>query len=131
MSPQRKYTMALIGIFVLLSIFFLSTKSLFLKWRIDNYILLLANAILFIISIVIFIIQHKALVHSNPNVFMRSVMLGMMIKMFVCAGAVIVYVLMDPNSFNGTAIFIFMLLYVVYLVAEVGAIMKLNKRTNA
>ena len=131
MSPHRKFIITIAFIFFATSILFLILKKTFVQWDIDTTVLMAANILLFIISIATSMLQRKALNNSNPNVFMRSVMLGMMIKMFVCAGAVIVYVLMDPNSFNGTAIFIFMLLYVVYLVAEVGAIMKLNKRTNA
>ena len=69
--------------------------------------------------------------HSNPNVFIRSVMAGMMIKMFIVIVAVIAYVLLSGKSFNKPAIFISLLLYLVYLAVEVAAVMKLNKRKNA
>lgn len=131
MQPQRKLTIILIFIFIAISIFLIATKSLLAKWGIDNNLLLSGNGILFIISMAVFFIQRKALQHSNPNVFLRSVMAGMMIKMFTCATAVVVYFLISGKDFNSAAVLIFMGLYIIYLVAEVGAIMKLNKKPNA
>jgi hypothetical protein len=131
MQPQRKLTIILIFIFITISIFLLASKSLLVKWGIDNNLLLSGNGILFIISMAVFFIQRKALNHSNPNVFLRSVMAGMMIKMFTCATAVVIYFLISGKDFNSAAVLIFMGLYIIYLVAEVGAIMKLNKKPNA
>jgi hypothetical protein len=131
MQPQRKLTILLIFIFVAISIFLIAGKNLLAKWGIDNNLLLSGNGLLFIISMAVFFIQRKALDHSNPNVFLRSVMAGMMIKMFTCAIAVVVYFLISEKDFNSTTVLIFMGLYIIYLVAEVGAIMKLNKKPNA
>ena len=131
MNTQRKFITVLIIIFAVFSMFFLATKSLLLKWGIDNNILLLGNALLLVISLAVFTLQHKALAHSNPNVFIRSIMLGMMIKMFTSAIAVIIYFEWSGNNFSGVAVFIFMFLYFIYMIAEVTAMMKLNKRTNA
>lgn len=131
MNTQRKFTWVLTGIFIAVTIFFIAAKNILAKWQVDNNVLLIANGILFIISIGVFVLQRKALKHSNPNVFIRSVLLGMMIKMFICALAVIVYVVVSDYNFNGTVIFIFMFLYFIYLLAEVIAMMKLNKQTNA
>jgi hypothetical protein len=131
MNKQRKFTVTLVLIFIVLSIFFVTAKSFLTKWGIDNNILLIGNGILFAVSIAVFMLQHKALQHSNPNVFIRSVMLGMMIKMVVSAAAVLIYFEVSGNNFSGAVVFIFMLLYFIYLIAEVRAIVKLNKKPNA
>jgi len=131
MNTQRKFITVLIIIFAVFSIFFLATKSLLAKWGIDNNILLIGNALLLVISLAAFTLQHKALTHSNPNVFIRSIIMGMMIKMFTSAIAVIIYFEWSGNNFSGAAVFIFMFLYFIYMIAEVSAMMKLNKRTNA
>ena len=131
MNTQRKFTLTLIFIFIITSIFFLAGKNILVKYGIDTTVLLIANGILFITSIGVFMLQRKALQHSNPNVFIRSVMMGMMIKMLICAIAVIIYVLVCKNNFNGTVVFIFMFLYFIYLIAEVTAMLKLNKQINA
>ena len=131
MNTQRKFTLTLIFIFIITSIFFLAGKNILVKYGIDTTVLLIANGILFIVSIGVFMLQHKALQHSNPNVFIRSVMMGMMIKMLVCAIAVVIYVIACGNGFSGSSIFIFMFLYFIYLIAEVRAVLKLNKQINA
>ena len=131
MNTQRKFITVLVIIFAVFSVFFLATKNLLAKWGIDNNILLIGNALLLIISLAVFTLQHKALKHSNPNVFIRSIIMGMIIKMFTSAIAVIIYFEWSGNNFSGAAVFIFMFLYFIYMIAEVTAMMKLNKRTNA
>jgi hypothetical protein len=131
MNTQQKFITVLIIIFAVFSIFFLATKNLLAKWNIDNNILLIGNALLLVISLAVFTLQHKALKHSNPNVFIRSIIMGMIIKMFTSAIAVIIYFEWSGNNFSGAAVFIFMFLYFIYMTAEVSAMMKLNKRTNA
>jgi RsiW-degrading membrane proteinase PrsW (M82 family) len=131
MNTQRKFITVLVIIFAVFSVFFFATKSLLTKWGIDNNILLIGNALLLVISLAAFTLQHKALKHSNPNVFIRSIIMGMMIKMFTSAIAVVIYFELSGNNFSGAAVFIFMFLYFIYMIAEVTAMMKLNKRTNA
>lgn len=75
--------------------------------------------------------QKKALNNANPNVFVRSVMGGMLIKMFVVITAVIVYRLVAGNSVSKVSVFASMFLYLLYLGVEVAIITKLNKQKNA
>ena len=69
--------------------------------------------------------------HSNPNVFIRAVMGGMMFKMIVCAGAVIAYVLSIGTGYSKWAVFISLFIYLIYLAVEVATLMRLNNRKNA
>lgn len=105
---------------------FLSFETL-KKFNIDSNVLLGANALFFVISIVSFFIQRKGLYNKNPHVFVRSVMTGMMVKMVVCIIAVIVYVYLSGSSFNKRAVFIGLFLYLIYLATEVFVVMKMNK----
>ncbi len=82
-------------------------------------VLMAANVLLFGISIVTSMIQRRALANSNPNVFIRSVMMSMLIKMFACAIGVLVYAVASGEHFTGKAVFIFMFLYIIYQIAEV------------
>lgn len=131
MSPHRKFIITIAFIFFATSILFLILKKTFVLWDIDTSVLMAANILLFIISIATSMLQRKALNNSNPNVFIRSVIMGMMIKMFSCAIAVLIYAVASGNNFNGKAIFVFMLLYIIYQIAEVRSMLKLNKKTNA
>lgn len=127
MNTQRRFVWILVSIFVLLSIALIMMKPLLSKWDIDSAVLLCGNALLFVISLAIFLLQGKALKHANPNVFIRSIMSGMMIKMLLTAIAVIIYAVASAEHFSKLSVVAFLLFYVIYLVAEVTAIMKLSK----
>jgi len=99
--------------------------------KVDFVVLLGANVLFFLVSVLAFRIQYKAMHNSNPNVFIRKVMTTMLLKMAIALAAVMTYVLAFRDTFNKPAVYISMLIYVVYLVVEVGLVMKLNKRKNA
>lgn len=131
MVQQKKIIVPLIAIFAVFNGAFLAMKSLLAKWGIDHNILLIANALFFLISLLVFFMQKKAMANSNPNVFIRSVMAGMLIKMFVCISAVLGYKVISDGRVNKVSVFAAMFLYLVYLSAEVSVITKLNKKNNA
>lgn len=105
-----------------------------LFWKnsnIDFIVLLGANVLFFLVSVMAFRMQYAAMQNSNPNVFIRKVMSTMLLKMGIALAAVMAYVLISGKNFNKPSVYISMLIYLVYLVVEVGAVMKLNKRKNA
>lgn len=105
-----------------------------LFWKnsnIDFIVLLGANVLFFLVSVMAFRMQYAAMQKSNPNVFIRKVMSTMLLKMGIALAAVMAYVLISGKNFNKPSVYISMLIYLVYLVVEVGAVMKLNKRKNA
>ncbi len=124
-------TVPLFIVFILFSILFLLSQSMLTKFGLDKNVLLIANSLFFILGIITFFIQYKALQNSNPNVFIRSVMSVMMIKMFVCIIAVLIYVLSFRDSYSKPSIFAGVILYFVYLTVEVNVMLKLNNQKNA
>lgn len=131
MNPQRKIITPLISIFVIFSGSLIASKTLLAKWGIDYQVLIIANVLFFSISLVVFFMQKKALTSSNPNVFVRSVMGGMLLKMFVCITAVLVYTLIAGDNVNKISVFAAMFLYLLYLGVEVAVITKLTRKRNA
>jgi len=127
-SKKLLFPMAALFVFASCCIFFL--KGLLAKWNLRYDIMLLANTLFFIISILAVVMQQKALHNSNPNVFIRSVMGGMMLKMAFCVAAVAVYVVGFPGSYSAGTIFICMFLYLLYLGVEVFTATKLNRQKN-
>jgi hypothetical protein len=126
-----KMLMPVLIIFVTLTIFIFAANVLWVKYNVDKNVLLGANVLFLITSVIVFFMQKKALSNSNPNVFVRSVIAGMMIKMFSTAIAVLAYVLIVGSSYNTSAVFISLIMYLVYLAAEVMAISKENKNKHA
>lgn len=128
MKAQRNILLPLLLVFIICNGFFLSAKTLLVKWGIDGNVLIIANSLFLILSLITFFIQQKALRNSNPNVFIRSVMGGMMIKMFVCIIAVFIYWLLMKDKFSKVTVFAAMILYLIYLAVEVRLVTKLNRQ---
>ena len=128
MNSQKKIISPLIILFVVLSGFLVTSNALLSRWGIDNSVLIIANILFFVVSLLVFFMQRKALYHSNPNVFVRSVMAGMLIKMGVCVFAVILYRLLAGNGTSKISVFAAMFVYLLYLGVEVAVITKLNKQ---
>ncbi len=126
-----KMLMPVLIIFVTLTIFIFAVNVLWVKYNVDRDVLLGANVLFLVTSIIVFFMQKNALSSTNPNVFVRSVIAGMMIKMFSTAIAVLAYVLIVGSTYNTSAVFISLIMYLIYLAAEVMAISKENKNKHA
>ena len=131
MHPRKKIILPLLIIFLIFSASLPLVHPLLAKWGINSDVLIVANILFFAVSLIAFFMQQKALQNINPNVFVRSVMAGMLIKMFVCITAVIIYRLVAGNNVSKVSVFAAMFLYLLYLAVEVAVITKLNKQKNA
>jgi quinol-cytochrome oxidoreductase complex cytochrome b subunit len=131
MSSSSRFLLPLFSLFSVISLLIFFFNALLTKFGVDSYVLMAANIIFLLSNAIVFLFQYKALNHSNPNVFIRSVIAGMMLKMFVCAIAVLGYVVITGNSYNKKGVFISLFFYLIYLAAEVTILMRLNKRKNA
>ena len=128
-----KHSSQLFTVFIIIGVI-----SIFLKEyvkrnhiNIDVEVLQAANIILYILSLITLNLQVKAMNNTNPNVFMRSVMGSMMIKMFIVVAIVFVYAILSGDHFNKRGIFISLFFYLIYLAVEVYSLMKLNSQKNA
>ena len=131
MTASTRFIYPLLIVFIFLSGIIITFSKALEKAGVDTAVILGANGLFFLLNLVVFLIQKKALLHSNPNVFVRTVISGMMIKMFTCVIAVLSYVVLTDGTYNKKAVFISMFIYLIYLGVEVGTIMRLNKRSNA
>jgi hypothetical protein len=128
MKPSRKIIMPVIIIFAAITILIFALKGFLVQHGFDIYVLLGANTLFFLMGLLVFSLQKRALGNANPNVFVRSVISGMMIKMFACVIAVLAYVVLTSNDYNKRSVFLSLFIYLIYLAAEVAAIMQLNKK---
>jgi hypothetical protein len=117
--------------FLVLTVFCFAGSLLFTDKGINYIMVMGGNCLFFLVSLFVFRMQFLAMYNSNPNVFIRSVIGGMIIKMFACLIAIVAYYFMSKTAFNKPAVYISLVIYIVYLVVEVRTIMKLNKSKNA
>ena len=130
MKPFGKMLLPLIIIFIVFTILILTSGGLWSKYNVDGNVLLGANLLFMGTGLLVFFMQKNALNNKNPNVFIRSVMAGMMIKMFSTVLAVLAYVVLVGPTYNKKAVFISLFMYLLYLAAEVIAISKVNSNKN-
>ena len=130
MKLFSKMLLPLIIVFAAVCIIIMAASVLLTKYHIDRNVLLGANLFFMLLGIPVFFIQAKALNNPNPNVFIRSITLGMLIKMFATVLAVLAYTGYAGAAFDKKAVFISLFIYLVYLAAEVMAISKLNKKNH-
>jgi hypothetical protein len=131
MKLFSKMLLPLIIVFAGTVILIFAATGFWQSQHIDIRVLLGADALFLAVSILVFFIQAKALTNPNPNVFIRSITIGMLIKMFSTVIAVLLYTTMAGAAFDSKAVFISLFIYLLYLAAEVMAISKVNRKKNA
>jgi FtsH-binding integral membrane protein len=131
MNLSFKTVFPLFITFVFITVLVLAAMLFYPGKGIDLMVVMAANCLFFLISLLVFRMQYQAMYNANPNVFIRSVMSGMIIKVFGCVIAVVAYYFISGTAFNKPAVYASMVIYIIYLVVEVRTIMKLNKTKNA
>jgi len=124
---KKSYSLFLV-FFLLGSIIFLLKTQVLSRFHLDNALLWAANTFFLCLSLITLALQIKSMKNKNPNVFIRSVMGGILIKMFGTLLAVFVYVIYNDYKFDKGSMFVGLCFYLFYLMAEVTTLMKLNKK---
>jgi hypothetical protein len=114
--------------FTLLNGFLATQKNFLVNKGINREVVIIGNLILFVITVISWFISLRGLKDPNPNVFVRSMYLNLMLKLFVCMIAAFVYIFTFKKELNKPALFICMGLYFVYTFIEVAALTKIMKQ---
>lgn len=131
MNFSFKIVLPLFLSFLILTAIIFAANIFYADKGIDYTVVMGGNCLFFLISLFVFRMQYLAMYNKNPQVFIRTVMGGMLIKVFGCVIAVIAYYFISGPAFNKPAVYASMVIYIVYLVVEVRTIMKLNRTKNA
>ncbi len=99
-------------------------------WGIDHLVVQGANLLLFLLMTGSAYIHIKAFYKPNPHAFLRSVLGATVLKLFVIAGAVFIYLFVAGEKQNIYAVAVGLVLYIVYTIVEMRGIMKMNKQTG-
>lgn len=131
MMRNKAPFLPIVILFVVLNAFFLSGKNLLQRWGADQDVLIIGNAILFFITLISYLIAQRGIKNSNTHFFIRSVMGGIMVKLFVAAIVAFIYISIFKKEINKPALFTCMGLYLVYTFIEVSVLTKqLKSKTN-
>ncbi len=118
--------------FIVLNGLFIVGRNTLAEWGIDQSVVIVGNLLLFSVNIISFLLSRRAMNSDNPNVFVRAMYAGFMIKLFVCVAVAFIYFTSFKKNINKPALFICMGLYIVYTVIEISILTKLlRKKKNA
>lgn len=127
-KENRSLYFPLILLFVILNGFFIAGKNWLTRYGMSQDVLILGNLLLFAVTMVSLYFHIKGFLHKNIQVFFRSVYGALMVKMVICAAAVVVYALANRATFNRPSLYICMALYFVYSFLEVRMVFRLLKQ---
>ena len=129
---NKKPFMPVVLLFLILNAIFIAGRPTLERWNADQNVLIIGNALLFIITIVSFLLAQRGLRNENTHAFIRAIIGGIMIKLFVFAIAAFIYISIFKKEINKPALFTCMGLYLVYTFFEVSVLTKqLKHKANA
>ncbi|MFC4230427.1 hypothetical protein ACFOW1_00890 [Parasediminibacterium paludis] len=118
-------------LFVLVTILALAFGAQLDAMKINHWVILGANLLLFAISMFTLFMHQASVKSANPKAFINSVMVGMIVKLLVIGAAILLYVNKASGNKSVYAVYTGMFLYLVYTVLEVKIALQLNKKPNA
>lgn len=118
----------LLVFFLLSSALFLLSQSWLREKGVDPLVLITGNFILLLVIGLAFVITRRSFDHPNPNVFVRAVYSGFIIKFFVIAVAAFAYIMAVRSKVNKPALISCMGLYIIYTFLEVRGLLQLLKQ---
>lgn len=127
-TNRLKSFLPILLIFVVLSTLFIVFRGRFQSWNIDADVLLWANLLLFVITLVSFLLALRGLKNPNPHAFVRSVYSSMIIKLFAGMIAATIYISIYQKGLNKPALFGSMGLYLLYTFTEVSVLTRLLRQ---
>lgn len=130
MTGRNKLFAGLLIVFVVVCLFTVLLKAQLLNFKIDYKVVLTANALLFLLSIISLLLHVSALNKPNPQAFIRSIMLANIIKILTLAAAAFIYISVAGKTTSTNAVFVGLFLYIIYTWVEKRATVQLSKSRN-
>lgn len=128
---NRKRFIPLFGLFIAVTSFANLFRGFLMNKGIHPDVLVIGNAIIFLVSLLSLYFHIKGFLDKNVQVFLRSVYGSLMIKMFGLAAVAAVYILVMKKEVNKPALFICMGLYIAYTAIEMKQVFKLLKERKS
>jgi len=127
-KEYRKLIRPMVILFILVTALLLAFQARLALAGIDVMVVICANTLLFLATILNIYFQHKNVNNPNPNAIIRGVMGAMFLKLFVLAAAVLIYIIAAGDNRSVNAVFAGMALYIVYTWLEVRISLRLNPK---
>ncbi|HEX2607968.1 MAG TPA: hypothetical protein VHK91_11335 [Flavisolibacter sp.] len=130
MKSRFKQFFPVILIFIIVNGFVISGHNMLTRWGMDQDVMIIGNLLLFLITLLSFMMAISGLKNPNPHAFVRSVYSSIMLKLFACVIAAFIYISLFKDQLSKPALFACMGLYLVYTFIEVSLLMKLLRESK-
>ncbi len=125
---SRKPWLTFFLLFLILNCFFIVGKNWLVKKGVDHEVLIGGNGILFLATLLSFLVYFRSLNAKSPSASVRGMYGSFMIKFFACLIAAFAYIMIAKKNVNKPALIICLGLYIIYTAIEVSALQKLLKQ---
>jgi hypothetical protein len=117
----------LVIIFLVFGILILVFRTKLHEHGFDWELLSGGNLIVYLVTVFSMHLLQKSLHAENTQAFLRHAYGGIMIKLFACAAAAFIYILVAGADLNKRGLLVCMGFYIVYTAVELNVIMKHSK----
>ncbi len=124
----NKSIIPLLIIFLIVAAIILVFRKTLQEYGFDWQLLSGSNLFIFLVTVLSMHLLNKGLNASNTHAFLRNAYSGILLKLFACAGAAFIYILVSGKNLNKSVLFVSMGLYLVYTFAEMAAIVNQSKQ---
>ncbi|MDP1810960.1 MAG: hypothetical protein Q8K66_06095 [Sediminibacterium sp.] len=130
MAQEKKiWAIPFISVFILVTGFSIALQGQLVANNINWAVVLGANTLLFLFSLVNIYFQKKNINNPNRSVVIRGVMAGTFLKLMGLAAAALIYLVAAGPARSVNAVFIGMGLYIVYTWLEVRISLRLKPKS--
>lgn len=126
-TPSRNFLPVAVPcliIMILITVF----KRPLTSFGFDINFLIFANLLLYLLSYFSFIIQIKGIEGKSGHAFVRGLYTSLLLKMFVIIGGIFIYIYVFGGNVNMPALFVAMVIYLLYTSIEVIQLMKIARK---
>lgn len=123
-----KIFLPIIIVFLVVNVLPIVFSGSLAKLHVDPDLLLTGNLVLFLVTVLSFLLYRKAMMAGNTHSFIKNVYGGMFLKFFICIIAAFIYIFNARQAVNKGGVFVLMFLYLVYTFLEISILMKHSKQ---
>jgi uncharacterized membrane protein len=102
-------------------------KSHLPAWNVQPDPLYYGNTWLFVVTTLAFFLEVKGVRQANAYAFFRYVYSGMLLKLFLSVGVVLIYALMDRAALTRGVVLMWLVMYIGYTGLEVMELIRAGK----
>ena len=129
---KNKVVLPLVLLYCITTALLIIGKKQLQKWGVDTVMVIAGNMLLFAASLASLLLYQRAMANATTIGFLRNTYSGLFLKLGVCIGAIVIYILVNKEHINKQGVIACVFLYFLYAVLEMRSLMQWNKaRRNA